>query len=236
MRINKYIASCGIASRRSAEVLIKNGKISINGEIANLGDKVGENDIVKLNNKIIEPKMENTYILLNKPIGYTCTTRKFKGEKNILELINEPRDKEEKFFPIGRLDKNSSGLIILTNDGDLSLKLTHPRYEHEKEYAVTVNKKIPSDAEKNLIEGVKIENEGREILVMAKKVKRISDNKLSIIITEGKKRQIRKMIQALGLEVIKLKRTRISGLSLGNLAPGKWRYLKDDEVKLLTTK
>lgn len=233
MRINKYISACGIASRRAAEELVKSGKITINDNLANIGDKINENDIVRFNNKIIQPKKSNTYILLNKPIGYTCTTRKFKKEKNILELINEPANKKNKLFPVGRLDKNTSGLLILTDDGEFNLKLTHPRYRHEKEYEAVVDKKISKNLIQNLLQGVKIENEGRDIIVAAKKARLLGDNRILLIITEGKKRQIRKMLEAIGLKTLKLKRTGISGLALGNLPIGKWRYLNDKEIKLL---
>lgn len=229
MQINlqKYIASCGICSRRKAEQLIANQKIKINEKIAKVTDRVNKNDIVKFNNRIIKPESNKIYIALNKPAGYVCTARKFENEKNIFSLINV----KERLFTIGRLDKESSGLLILTNNGNLALKLSHPRYKHEKEYEITVDKQIKKEQINMLLSGILIKNEDGRYLAKAKKVEKIADNKILITLTEGKKRQIRYMMEAVGLKTIALKRVKISGLLLGNLALGKSRHLTEKEVE-----
>ena len=231
MNLQKYIASCGVCSRRGAEKLIIKGQITINNKIARVTDRVQENDTVKLNNKLIKPIDKKVYIMLNKPVGYTCTTKTFKNEKNIFELIKL----KERLFTVGRLDKDSSGLLILTNDGDLTLKLTHPKYRHEKEYEVLVDKKITIKNIEELKRGVfiKDENKNQSIKVKAKSIKKQGDNKISLIIAEGKKRQVRQMLSAAGLRVVKLKRTRVSSLLLGDLPEGKSRDLTDREIKSL---
>ncbi|MBT4277830.1 rRNA pseudouridine synthase [Candidatus Falkowbacteria bacterium] len=231
MNLQKYIASCGVCSRRGAEKLIIKGQITINNKIARVTDRVQENDTVKLNNKLIKPIDKKVYIMLNKPVGYTCTTKTFKDEKNIFELIKL----KERLFTVGRLDKDSSGLLILTNDGDLTLKLTHPKYRHEKEYEVLVDKKITIKNIEELKRGVfiKDENKNQSIKVKAKSIKKQGDNKISLIIAEGKKRQVRQMLSAAGLRVVKLKRTRVSSLLLGDLPEGKSRDLTDREIKSL---
>ena len=229
MKINlqKYIASCGICSRRKAEKLIVEQKIKINEKIATVTDRVNEGDIVKLNNKIIQQQKNKIYIALNKPVGYTCTAKKFKNEKNIFSLINI----KERLFTVGRLDKESSGLLILTNDGDLTLKLSHPRYKHIKKYEITVDKKIKKEQIKKLLSGVLIKNKNDKYLSKAKKIKKITDNKIIITIAEGKKRQLRYMMKAVGLKIITLKRIEISGFSLGSLALGKSRHLTKKEIE-----
>ena len=231
MNLQKYIASCGVCSRRGAEKLIIKGQITINNKIARVTDRVQENDTVKLNNKLIKPIDKKVYIMLNKPVGYTCTTKTFKDEKNIFELIKL----KERLFTVGRLDKDSSGLLILTNDGDLTLKLTHPKYRHEKEYEVLVDKKITIKNIEELKRGVfiKDENKNQSIKVKAKSIKKQGDNNISLIIAEGKKRQVRQMLSAAGLRVVKLKRTRVSSLLLGDLPEGKSRDLTDREIKSL---
>lgn len=235
-RINKYIASCGITSRRGAEKIIENKQVKINNRIAKLSDQVNDGDIVTINDKIITPNTKKIYILLNKPEGYTCTNRTFKGEKNVFSLVKLSNGDNQQLFSVGRLDKNSSGLLILTNDGDFNLKLTHPSYESEKEYEVTLNDEITQAQIQQLKEGVVIDTDNERILVQAKKVTKTSDNKINIVITEGKKRQIRMMIKELDLKVVQLVRTRISSLVLDNLQKGKWRHLTEEEVKKLSTK
>ncbi|MEA2088515.1 MAG: pseudouridine synthase [Patescibacteria group bacterium] len=227
INLQKYIASCGICSRRKAEQLIINQKIKINEKIAKVTDRVNEGDVVKFSNKIIKPEKNKIYIVLNKPTGYTCTAKTFKNEKNIFSLINI----KERLFTIGRLDKESSGLLILTNDGNLALKLSHPRYKHEKKYEITVDQKIKKEQISRLLSGVLIKNENDEYLAKTKKAEKITDNKILITITEGKKRQIRYMMEAVGLKTISLKRIKISGLSLGDLALGKTRHLTKKEIE-----
>ena len=223
--LQKFIAESGYCSRRQAEELIRNKKVTVNGEVAELGVKVDENDEVKVRGKKIVLNKEKIYIVLNKPKGYTCTNRQFEGEKNVFDLVKT----KERLFVVGRLDKDSRGLVLLTNDGDLALKMTHPRYEHEKEYIAEIfkfsNFQIfkPERIVKEFIEGVDIgDGDG---IVRAKKVQYLGENKFKIILTEGKKRQIRRMFEAVGCEIKDLVRVRIGKIELGNLAEGKFKKI-----------
>ena len=240
--LQKFIAQAGFSSRRKAEDLIRNKMVLVNGQPAELGMKVDENDDVKVRGEKIKLANEKIYIMLNKPKGYTCTNRKFPGEKNVFELLMKPPTspqpspyKEEggRLFIVGRLDKNSRGLVLLTNDGDLTQKLTHPKYEHEKEYFVETRHCLVSTdvLTKKLKTGVDIgEGDG---MARAKDAKYIENNKLKIILTEGKKRQIRRMFKILGCDVIDIIRTRIGNLKLDDLPEGQWRYLENEEIKNL---
>jgi 23S rRNA pseudouridine2605 synthase len=238
MTLQKFIAASGLCSRRQAEELIRRGKVTVNGEKAELGMKADEGDDVRVNGKKLCLPKEKIYIKLNKPAGYTCTHRRFKGEKNIFSL---PVAIEAKNFAslhvAGRLDKDSRGLVLLTNDGELTEKLTHPRYGHGKVYKVKSRKlkserageKELNDLTKTLLRGIDIgEGDG---VVRAKSVKYLGDNKFEVVLTEGKKRQIRRMFKALGCEVEDLVRTAIGGVTLGGLAEGKWRHLTNNEIK-----
>ena len=246
--LQKYIAQAGQASRRSAELLIKQERVTINNQTAKLGDRVGKEDEVKINNQKIKLAEEKIYIIVNKPKDYVCTNRKFKGEKNVFELLNNV---ETRFIasPIcaslhiaGRLDKNSHGLVLLTNDGDLTEKLTHPRYGHEKEYFIQLKVKGRKlEVEKiinNFKKGIDIgEGDG---MVKAKSVKYLGNNtrlpdgqEFNIILTEGKKRQIRRMFKALDLEVADLGRVRIGNLKLGSLKEGDYKKLNNKEIEKL---
>lgn len=230
VRLNKFLATEGVASRRAAEQLILSGKISVNKEIVReLGTKVDpDKDEVYFNNALISQKeTKPLVIMLNKPAGYVSTVRKFKGEKNVLELI----ETNERIYPAGRLDKDSTGLLILTNDGDLALKLMHPRYEKEKEYLVEVNRSVSRDFLKKLSQGVWLD----EGLTLPAETKQISEKNFSIILREGKKRQIKRMCEALGCRVAALKRIRINKLLLGNLAVGKYKILSEKEIEMLKT-
>lgn len=223
--LQKFIAESGFCSRRKAEELIRQKKVLINNKIAELGARVSAQDEVKINNQIIKIAEEKVYLKLNKPIGYVCTNRVFKGEKNIFELL--PVFKE-RLFVVGRLDKNSRGLVILTNDGNLAQRLTHPSLEHEKEYLVKLDQlDNKPDKIKSIInilaKGVDIgENDG---IVKAKKIFYLGENKFKIVLTEGKKRQIRRMFQKINYKVIDLARVRIGDFNLGNLKEGRWEKL-----------
>ncbi|MBT5503261.1 rRNA pseudouridine synthase [Candidatus Falkowbacteria bacterium] len=214
MRLNKYLADSGIASRRKAELFILDGKVKINGKIiTQLGTKVDPNlDIVEVDDQVVKPEAKKIVIMLNKPIGYVCTTRSFKGEKNVLDLVNS----DFRLYPIGRLDKDSSGLILLTNDGDLALKLSHPRYEKEKEYEVEVHQELSSDFLESLKRGVILDDEK----TLPVTVKQLTSKSFSIILKQGKKRQIRRMCGLFDYTVLKLKRVRINNLELGDLESG----------------
>jgi pseudouridine synthase len=223
--LQKYISSSGYCSRRQAESLIRDGEVLVNGNLAELGMKVDEDDEVKIDNEVITPSEEKIYIKLNKPVGYTCTNRTFEGEKNVFELLQV---EERGLFIVGRLDKNSHGLVIISNDGDWTEKVTHPRYEHEKEYLVQlrnfknnlpINKII-----KKIRKGVDIGDD--DGVVRVKKVEHIDDNEFKIILTQGKKRQIRCMFDVIGEKVIDLKRVRIGDINLGDLKEGESEEFK----------
>lgn len=232
--LQKFIADSGYCSRRKAEELIKNNKILVNGEPAELGMKVFDTDLVRVEGKAIGRLKEKKYIALNKPAGYTCTNRKFRGEKNIFDLVDVP----ERLFVVGRLDKDSEGLVLLTNDGDLAQKISHPSFGHEKKYIVKISNSSPSGKQvkfwqsgqisnkivENFLKGIDIgDGDG---LVRAKKIKYLGNNRFEIVLTEGKKRQIRRMFKALGFEVEGLLRTEIGDIKLGDLRKGKWRKIK----------
>ncbi len=227
--LQKFIAQAGVCSRRHAETLIRKGNVRINKKIALVTDRVEPDDVITVNGKIIAQIDKKIYLLLNKPVGYVCTNARFKGEKNIYQLVKI----KERLFYIGRLDKNSSGLLVLTNDGDLTNKLTHPKFEHEKEYLISTKNKITDTHIAQLKKGVDIgDGDG---IVKAKKLSQLSDQKISVVITQGKKRQLRRMFSAVGLEIDSLTRTRIGKLELGRLPIGKSRELDKKEIKLLKT-
>jgi pseudouridine synthase len=239
--LQKFIAESGYCSRRQAEELIRQKKVLVNGKLAELGMKVDGGDEVKIGKQKLSLSKEKIYIILNKPKGYTCTNRQFIGEKNVFDLVKN----KERLFTVGRLDKDSRGLILLTNDGDLALKLTHPKYEHEKEYIVTItNYELPARFASESVAGRQITNDkimkrirkgidigGGDGTVRAKDIRYIGDNKFKIILTEGKKRQIRRMFKGAGCEIIDLVRVRIGNIKLENLAEGKFKYLTKKEIK-----
>jgi 23S rRNA pseudouridine2605 synthase len=231
IRLQKYLADCGIASRRKSEELILAGKVKVNDEIiTQLGVKIDpQTDKIYYQNKLVQPA-NYVYIMLNKPQGYTCTTRKFLKEKNILDLVNV----KEKVFPVGRLDKNTQGLIFLTNDGNFAYRLTHPKFQIEKEYVVML-REPPAYADastgrqhdivKNLEimeQGIMDENE----LLKIQSYRINSPNSTNIILTQGHKREIRRLFAHFNYQIKDLKRIRIDKWQLGNLAEGKWQYFQ----------
>jgi pseudouridine synthase len=225
IRLQKYLANITEYSRRQIEELVQENKIQINNTLAQLGDKVDDQDEIKIYNKIInKPNKDEkkVYLKLNKPIDYVCTRKTFKTEKNIFSLL------PEKYFnlkPVGRLDKDSEGLIILTNDGDYIYKQTHPKFEVEKEYVVGVNNEINQKLLNTLKEGVDISLDNIPEIVKAKKIKKISSTKFAIIIAQGKNRQIRRMCQSVGLRVVSLQRVREGEVSLGDLEVGDYSMI-----------
>ncbi len=230
--LQKYIAEVEHFSRRQAEELIRAGKVVVNGQPAELGMRADNDDEVKINGEKIGLAKQKIYIKLNKPIGYVCTSRRFKGEKNIFDLIKT----RQRLFAVGRLDKNSRGLVLLTNDGDLAQKLAHPKFEHEKEYEIKIKNQNAECKKINDEKVINIFKKGVDIgdgdgIVKVKDVKYLSDNKFRIILTEGKKRQIRRMFKLFGIEVEDLVRMRIGNLKLGDLEEGKTEPLKNDELK-----
>lgn len=224
IRINKYISEKGLCSRREADELIKQGKVTINGEKATIGSKVFPGDIVKLGSKKLLPKDPPVYLAFNKPAGIVCTTDR-REKYNIIDFINYPK----RIFPVGRLDKESEGLIFLTSDGDIVNKILRAGNNHEKEYIVTVDKPITSGFIESMAKGVRILG----TVTKKCKVSQLSKHVFRIILTEGMNRQIRRMCAVFGYQVLKLKRVRIMNVSLGSLAPGKWRYLTRDELKTI---
>lgn len=228
VRLNKYISETGFCSRREADKLIEQGRVKIDGVKATTGIKVSKGQSVSIDGKPLKVENELVYIALNKPVGITCTTEsKIKG--NIVDFINH----EKRIFPIGRLDKDSQGLIFMTNDGDIVNKILRAGNNHEKEYIVTVNKPITDEFVKGMSNGVPI------LGTVTKKclVKKESKNSFRIILTQGLNRQIRRMCEYFGYEVKKLERIRIMNVSLGNLKMGSWRYLTKkelDEINRLT--
>ncbi len=243
IRLQKYIADCGITSRRKAEELIKQGKIKVNGKvITELGTKINpKEDIVLYNNKEIKNKEKYVYILLNKPIGYVTTVKDQFNRDSVLDLVKV----KERIVPVGRLDMYTSGALILTNDGDFVYKVTHPKHEIDKTYTVTIKGIVTNEEVERLRKGVQIEekqNLGNQKTYITKpaKVKILkidkekNQSRLEIIIHEGKNRQVRKMCEAINHKVLALHRSEIAGIGVKDLELGKWRYLKDNEIKKLT--
>ncbi|MFT9849471.1 23S rRNA pseudouridine(2604) synthase RluF [Aneurinibacillus sp. REN35] len=224
MRINKFISETGICSRREADKWIEAKRVTINGVVAELGSTAEPGDDVRIDGRPIGSKKQPVYIVLNKPVGITCTTeRHVKG--NIVDFVNHP----ERIFPIGRLDKDSQGLILLTNDGDIVNRILRAENNHEKEYIVTVNKPITDSFIKGMSSGVRILNTKTKPC----KITRISDRVFRIILTQGLNRQIRRMCQVFGYHVMKLQRIRIMNIKLDGLKIGQWRNLTRQEFKEL---
>ncbi|WP_299839782.1 23S rRNA pseudouridine(2604) synthase RluF [uncultured Tenacibaculum sp.] len=221
INLNKFISSTGICSRREAEKLIVAGRVTINGKPTQLGNRVFEGDIVKIDGKPLKAKPKTIYIALNKPVGIVCTTDS-KEKKNIVRFVGHP----QRLFPIGRLDKPSEGLIFLTNDGDIVNKILRAGNNHEKEYIVSVDKEITERFITRMGNGIPILG----TVTKKCKVTKLSSNTFKIILTQGLNRQIRRMCEYLGYEVTKLKRTRIMNVELGSLKTGEWRELSSHEM------
>ena len=225
IRINKYLSEAGHCSRREADKLIDQGRITINGSVPEMGTKVASTDVVCVDGEIVRPKMkEATYLAFNKPIGIVCTTDRRVEKDNIIDYINYPT----RIFPIGRLDKPSEGLIFLTDDGDIVNKILRARNHHEKEYLVTVDRPISADFIEKMGVGVPV----LDTVTQACEVERISKYVFKIILTQGLNRQIRRMCEYFGYDVIKLKRTRIMNVNL-DIPVGKWRHLTEVELKTI---
>ncbi len=222
-RINKYLSEVGFCSRRRADILIKKGKVTINGEIPEIGTKVEDSDQVEVEGKKIKKsiKQKNIYLAFNKPVGIVCTTDKKVEPHNIIDFIKYP----ERIFPIGRLDKLSEGLIFLTNDGDIVNKILRARNNHEKEYIVSVNRPIDSKFIETMSKGVKILGTTTKDCF----VKKLGPKKFKIILTQGLNRQIRRMCESLGYRVQSLKRVRIMNIKL-DVPTGKFREFTKEEI------
>lgn len=224
VRINKYIAEAGICSRREADRLIEAGKVEINGRHATLGDRVSDEDDVVVNGKRISANTEKFYIAFHKPVGVITTTDK-KSTNTVMDYVKPG----VRVFPVGRLDVESSGLLLLTNDGEIVNKILKSENKLEKEYVVSVNKAVQPEDIEALRQGVKID--GRKTLPA--KVERLGAKRLDIVLVQGRNRQIRRMCERLGYEVKTLERVRIGEIRLEDIAPGRWRFLTREEIKSL---
>ncbi|MGE0932564.1 23S rRNA pseudouridine(2604) synthase RluF [Peijinzhouia sedimentorum] len=221
-RINKYLSEVGYCSRRAADKLIEQRRVTINGKVPEMGTKLNDNDEVRVDGRLISvPKEKPTYIAFNKPIGIVCTTDTKVEKDNIIDYIGYPK----RIFPIGRLDKPSEGLILLTSDGDIVNKILRARNNHEKEYIVTVDKPITQEFVTKMSKGVPI----LDTVTRKCEVEQLSKFVFKIILTQGLNRQIRRMCEYLGYEVTKLKRTRIMNIRL-DVPIGQWRYLTEKEL------
>jgi len=231
-RLQKFLAECGIASRRKCEELIKGGFVSVNNQVVrDMGVKINtEKDVVTYKGKIVKKVDKMIYIMLNKPLGYVTTTKEQFERNKVTDLLNGINTR---VYPIGRLDYNTSGLLLLTNDGDLAFKLTHPRHEINKTYIVEVKGVLSEDKIEKLKNGVDI----GDFITSPAQVNLVSSKKgyslLKVVIHEGKNRQVRRMFAAVGHEVTKLKRIAIGDLKIGDLKSGQWRYLNAEEIQYL---
>ena len=235
-RLQKYLAQCGVASRRKCEELILQGRVQVNGvTVTELGTKINpEKDKIKFDGKDIKQAKKLVYILLNKPIGYVTTADDQFGRDTVLDLVKV----KERIVPVGRLDMYTSGALILTNDGDFVYQVTHPKHEIEKTYTVTIKGIVQNSEVEQLRNGIKIDDyitkPARVKILKTDTEKDIS--RLEITIHEGKNRQVRKMCEAVGRKVLALHRSKIGGIGVKDIELGKWRYLKDFEVKTLIGK
>lgn len=222
MRLNKYISETGLCSRREADARIEAGRVTVNGAVATLGIQVKDGDVVCVDGKPVSGEQKHVYIALNKPVGVICTTdREIPG--NITDFVNY----HERIFPIGRLDKESEGLILLTNNGDIVNEILRAENAHEKEYVVTVDRPVTEIFLNGMASGVRILG----TVTRPCKVTRVAPATFKIILTQGLNRQIRRMCSFFGYKVLRLQRVRIINLTLAGLKTGQWRELKDSEVR-----
>lgn len=226
IRLQKYISDAGYCSRRKAEELIEKGQVKVNGMVATLGMKVDEaSDEIEIDGKILKKEEKKVYIMLNKPTGYLSSVTDDRGRKTVIDLVGV----SERIFPVGRLDYDTEGLLVLTNDGEFTYKVTHPKFEITKTYVATIDKKMDERAVEKLKKGVEIE----DYRAVAKEIDVINEEKKEVIITisQGKNRQVRKMFEAVGYKVVALKRISIGKLLLGTLKKGEWKYLCEKDLE-----
>lgn len=238
--MQKLLAMAGVGSRREAEALIRGGNVKVNGRIAQPGDRATEEDDIRLRGRKLVFTKRAVYIKLNKPKDYVCTTRTFKGEKNVMELVRIPTP----LTIIGRLDKDSEGLVLLSNDGELANRMTHPRYGVEKVYVVSLGHDIAGEGNRKeaqakteeiverMLAGIEIGH--GEGVVKAERVKHLRGRSFEVVLRQGKKRQIRRMFRRLGCHVEKLQRVRIGPIAIGRMRLGQWMHLTAEEVRRLT--
>ncbi len=233
VRLQKMLADCGVASRRKSEELIRAGSVKVNGVVAEIGDKVDPyNDKVMANGRRVtaNAKPKYRYVMLNKPRGYVTTMSDERGRKCVAELV---ADIEERVYPVGRLDRDSEGMLLFTNDGDFANKIMHPKKDIYKVYRVTVRPAVTDEMLQQFEEGMMLDGRKTapaEVRVISRQEGRVV---LEILLREGRNRQIRRMCEMLGLEVARLRRTAIGGVKMGMLKKGDWRDLTQDEVKKL---
>lgn len=220
-RLNKFISETGFCSRREADKYIEEGRVTVNGNLPEMGVKVSDADDVLIDGKPLKAKPKLVYIAYNKPVGITCTTER-KIQSNIVKAVNYP----ERIFPIGRLDRPSEGLIFLTNEGDIVNKILRAGNNHEKEYVVTVDKPLNRQFVNKMANGIPI----LDTVTKKCKVKQTGSQQFTIVLTQGLNRQIRRMCEYLGYEVVTLKRTRIMNVTLKGLKVGQWRHLTEQEM------
>ncbi len=232
MRLNKFIASCGVASRRGADTIIAEGRVTINGRpVISIGTDVDPNtDVVAVDGTLLSFHSENIYILLNKPVGVLSTCDDDRGRKCVIDLIDGIK---QRVFPVGRLDYDTEGLLLLTNDGDFAYRCTHPKHEMDKTYEAIVHGRLDSDVIKHLENGIILDG----VRTAPAKIRHVEHpnvkNLIEITIHEGRNRQVKRMFEAVGCHVMHLKRTRMGNLTLGDLPVGKWRYLAESEISIL---
>ena len=224
MRLNSYLAKAGVTSRRGADELIKAGRVKVNGKTGQLNDQVSEADGIEVDNRLIKLQ-QYRIILLNKPAGYITTTKDPQRRRKVTDLVKVP----QRVVPVGRLDYDTSGVLLLTNDGGLAHRLTHPSYKVEKVYEADVQGEINGEKLKRLREGIKLED-GK---TAPSKAGQLSGSRIKLVIHEGRKHQVKRMLAAVGLEVTGLHRSRYAGLTLEGLRPGEWRELTKTEVQKL---
>lgn len=222
VRLNKAISDSGLCSRRQADTLIEKGRVTINGKLAELGERVMPDDEVRVDGKLIKKNEKQVYILLNKPVGIVCTTNR-RFEDNVVDFVKHP----ERIYPVGRLDKPSEGLLLMTNDGNIVNKILRAANEHEKEYIVEVDRPISREFIYSMANGVPI----LDTVTKPCEIERINNYKFRIILVQGLNRQIRRMCEYLGYNVVALKRVRLINLKLGDLPIGKWRDLTPAELR-----
>ena len=234
MRLQKYLAMAGVASRRAAEEIILSGRVKVNGEKCTvLGTKVTEADTVAVDGEIVKIEDKKYYIMLNKPVGYVTTVSDEEGRPTVMDLIT---DISQRVYPVGRLDINTEGLLLMSNDGDFTYKITHPKHKLDKTYEVWVSGNAQPNAIKKLEQGVYIDGKKTYPAVVDVIDHGPKSAVLSITIHEGRNRQVRKMCASVGFKVMGLKRVSEGGLILGNLPVGKWRHLGETEVKAILKK
>lgn len=226
MRLQKWLSEAGVCSRRQGEIFIQEGRVRVNGKVVReLGSKIDpEKDRVEVNGRLLRPSREKVYLALHKPRGYVTSVR-HAGQPVVMDLVELP----ERVYPVGRLDKESTGLLLLTNDGRLHHRLSHPSFDHEKEYEVAVERPIDDDTLRQLAQGVPLE--GR--LTRPAQVRRLSGRRFLIVLQEGRNRQIRRMVAQVGHAVKRLKRIRVAHIRLGSLPEGAWRHLTAGEKNRL---